>query len=97
MSNSLIVVIVFLGGFAIASMVVHIIGRKWEPVPLPKYTVYTNGMVFEHCVFSRDPLSDGKRLITSDGMTLILGGTYAIVEEKWSIKHKEGENEQHED
>ena len=89
MSNSLIVVIVFLGGFAIASVVVRIIGRKWEPAPLPKYTVYTNGMVFEHCRFSRDPLSDEKRLITSDGMILILGGTYAIVEEKWATRHKE--------
>ena len=90
MSNSLIVIIVILGGYAVAAVVVRIIGRKWKPAPLPKYTVYTNGMVFEHCVFSGSPLSDGKRLITSDGMVLILSGTYAIVEEKWSTRHKEG-------
>ena len=90
MSNSLIVVIVLLGGFAIASIVVRIISRKWDAdVPVTKYTVYINGMVFEHCVFSGGPLSDGKHLITSDGMTLILGGTYAIVEEKWTTRRKE--------
>ena len=91
MRSILIAVIVGLGVYAVAAVVVRIIDRKWHTdVPVTKYTVYTNGMVFEHCVFSGGPLSDGKHLITSDGMTLILGGTYAIVEEKWTTRHKEG-------
>lgn len=83
MSNYLIVIIAVLGMYAVASVVARIIGRIWHTdVPVTKYTVYTNNMVFEHCVFSTGLLSDEKRLITQDGMILILGGTYAIVEER---------------
>ena len=90
MRSILIALIVGLGVYALTNVVARIISRKWDSdVPVTKYTVYTNGMVFEHCVFSGGPLSDGKHLITSDGMTLILGGTYAIVEEKWTTRHKE--------
>ena len=83
MRNYLIMVIIVLGVYALTNVLARIISRKrHSDVPVTKYTVYTNGMVFEHCVFLGGLLSDGKHLITSDGMSLILGGTYAIVEEK---------------
>lgn len=50
-----------------------------EPAML---TVYSNGMVFKHCKHLMTSSAGVRRFLTSDGVEIVVSGTYLVVEEK---------------
>ena len=49
---------------------------------VPKlYTVYSNGMVFRHCKHMMSYSAGVRTYLTSDGVAILVSGTYLAVEE----------------
>ena len=49
---------------------------------IPKlYTVYSNGMVFRHCKHMMTHSAGVRTYLTSDGVSVLVSGTYLVVEE----------------
>lgn len=50
---------------------------------IPKlFTVYSNGMVFRHCKHTMTYSAGVRTYLTSDGVSILVSGTYLAVEEK---------------
>lgn len=46
------------------------------------FTVYSNGMVFRHCKHMMSYSAGVRTYLTSDGVAILVSGTYLVVEEK---------------
>lgn len=46
------------------------------------FTVYSNGMVFKHCKIMMSYSAGVREYLTSDGVAILVSGTYLVVEEK---------------
>ena len=46
------------------------------------FTVYTNGMAFKHCKHLMTYSAGVRQFLTSDGVSILISGTYLTVEEK---------------
>ena len=54
---------------------------SYDPPQTLLYTVYSNGMVFEHCDWKTASTSGRVKLILEDGREMFVSGTFLMVSE----------------